>query len=173
MSARILERAAACVWQASRRLLTGYRLTGVIEPLAYRTVAGATACGTPALERMAKGTLRLVREAELERALARRINRLARLTRMDEPQALLGVRRRRTLSEILPARLSPAALSLPNDPSPDLPSPAEAGFAKAGGLWPAGRSFGSAQAGRRPGPKSYGGQDFGGLPSDTEPDGAA
>ena len=160
MSARILERAAACVWQASRRLLTGYRLTGVIDPFAYRTVTGATACGTPALERMAKGTLRLVREAELERALARRINRLARLTRMDEPQALLGVRRRRTLSEILPARLSPAALSLPNDTSPE-------------GLWPAGRSFGSAQAGRRPGPKSYGGQDFGGLPSDTEPDGAA
>ena len=125
MSARILERAAACVWQASRRLLTGYRLTGVIDPFAYRTVAGATACGTPALERMARGTLRLVREAELERALARHINRLARFTRMDEPQALLGVRRRRTLSEILPARL----------------------------------------------PKSYGGQDFGGLPSDTEPDG--
>ena len=71
MSARILERAAACVWQASRRLLTGYRLTGAIDPFAYRTVAGATACGTPALERMAKGTLRLVREAELEMALAR------------------------------------------------------------------------------------------------------
>ncbi len=102
---------------------------------------------------MAKGTLRLVREAELELALARHIDRLARATRMDEPQALLGVRRRRTLSEILPARLSPAALSLPNDPSP------------------AGRSFGSAQAGRRPDPKSYGEQDFGGLPSDTEPDG--
>lgn len=131
MSARILERAAACVWHASRRLLTGYRLTGAIDPFAYRTVAGATACGTPALERMAKGTLRLVREAELERALARHIDRLARATRMDEPQPLLGVRRRRTLSEILPSRL-PARL-----------------------------------------PKSYGGQDFGGLPSDTEPDGAA
>ena len=131
MSARILERAAACVWQASRRLLTGYRLTGVIDPFAYRTVAGATACGTPALERVAKGTLSLVREAELERALARHINRLARFTRMDEPQALLGVRRRRTLSEILSAR------------PPTRP------------------------------PKSYGGQDFGGLPSDTEPDGAA
>jgi len=129
VSARILERAAACVWQASRRLLTGYRLTGVIDPFAYRTVAGATACGTPALERVAKGTLRLVREAELERALARHINRLARFTRMDEPQALLGVRRRRTLSEILSARL-------PTRP-----------------------------------PKSCGGQDFGGLPSDTEPDG--
>ncbi len=71
MSARILERAAACVWQASRRLLTGYRLTGAIDPFAYRTLAGATAWGTPALERMAKGTLRLVREAELELALAR------------------------------------------------------------------------------------------------------
>ncbi len=139
MSARILERAAACVWQASRRLLTGYRLTGVIDPLAYRTVAGATACGTPALERMAKGTLRLVREAELENALARHIDRLARATRIDEPQPLLGVRRRRTLSEILPARLPPA-----------------------------GRS-----ALRCPGPKSYGGRDFGGLPSDAEPDGAA
>ncbi len=80
---------------------------------------------------MAKGTLRLVREAELEKALARRINRVVRPTRMDEPQALPGVRRRRTLSEILPARLSTHL------------------------------------------PKSYGGQDFGGLPSDTEPDGAA
>ncbi len=38
-------------------------------------------------------------------------------------------------------------LPSPNDPSPDLPSPAEAGFAKAGGLWPAGRSSGFAQAG--------------------------
>ena len=66
MSARILERAAACVWQASRRLLTGYRLTGAIDPFAYRTVAGATACGTPALERLAQCTLRLVREAGLE-----------------------------------------------------------------------------------------------------------
>ncbi len=98
MSARILERAAACVWQASRRLLTGYRLTGAIDPFAYRSLAGATACGTPALERMAKGTLRLVREAELEKALARHINRLARATRIGEPQPLLGVRRRRTLS---------------------------------------------------------------------------
>ena len=129
MSAHILERAAACVWQASRRLLAGYRLTEAIDPFAYRTLAGATACGTPALERMAKGTLRLAREAELEMALARHIDGLARATRMDEPQALLGVRRRRTLSEILPARL-PTRL-----------------------------------------PKSYGGQDFGGLPSDTEPDG--
>ncbi len=159
MSARILERAAACVWQASRRLLTGYRLTGVIDPFAYRTVAGATACGTPALERIAKGTLRLVREAELERALARHINRLARLTRMDEPQALLGVRRRRTLSEILPARLSPAGRSAlpPADPPAKVVQRADA----------------ERQAGRRPDPKSYGGQDFGGLPSDTEPDGAA
>ena len=80
MSARILERAAACVWQASRRLLTGYRLTGAIDPFAYRTVAGATACGTPALERMAKGTLRLVREAELEMALTRHIDRRTRFT---------------------------------------------------------------------------------------------
>ena len=150
MSARILERAAACVWQASRRLLTGYRLTGAIDPFAYRTVAGATACGTPALERMAKGTLRLVRKAELEMALARHIDRLACSTRMDEPQALLGVRRRRTLSEILPARL-PKSYSgqdfggLPSDtepdgPPPDLPSPAEAGFAKAGGSGPQGRA---------------------------------
>ncbi len=108
MSARIFERAAACVWQASRRLLTGYRLTGVIDPFAYRTVAGATACGTPALERMAKGTLKLVREAELEKALARHIDHLARATRMDEPQPPLGVRRQGTLSAIMPARLSPA-----------------------------------------------------------------
>ncbi len=127
MSARIVERATACVWQASRRLLTGYRLTGVIDPFAYRTLVQASACGTPALERVAKGTLSLVREAELEKARARRSHPTVHPPWMDGPRPVLGVRRRRLLSEVLPARL----------------------------------------------PKSYGGQDFGGLPPDPEPDGAA